>query len=128
MRSKVKWVLSGFFALWVIAIVNIAILSFFDLLEPEKETLVVDHREVVKIFVETRGLKLDDEQFSEAIRAIDDLADIEASRIFNQTGSVILNSNSVIAGGRDVTLQFAKRLIDRWDNLQASSPSQSKGQ
>lgn len=124
MSAKVKWVLSGFFALWVIAIVNIAILSFLGLLEPEKEALIVDNRGVVKIFVEKRGENLSDEQFKQAIRSIDTLANIEAQKIYNQTGSTIFSANSVIAGGRDVTAQFAERIISRWDQLEVpSSPS-----
>lgn len=87
-------------------------------LRPQPETLIVNAKKVVKIFVEKRGVNLSETDMARAIKEFDGLVVSEAERIHAQTGAVILNANHILAGGRDVSEPFADQVIARWDAAQ----------
>lgn len=81
----------------------------------ERETLMIDAKQVVKVFTQERGLSLTEEEMSVAILEFDALVMAEAQKIHDQTGAVIINSNHMLAGGRDVSVPFAHNVIAAWD-------------
>jgi len=115
---RIMWFAGGFAVLWIVVVINFAMLTMFGLLEPEKETLIVDAKQVVRIFVEERGEKLNDGQLTRAITLFDKLVNEEAQAIFAETGQPIINGKHMLAGGRDVSREFALRVIRKWDQSQ----------
>ena len=99
-------------------ILNLITLSAFGLLDPKPQTLVVDARQVVRIFVEKRGEELTDAELKGAILVFDQIVVDEATAIFNETGNIMINADHMLAGGVEVSALFADRVIARWDALQ----------
>ena len=115
----VLWIVGGIAALLVILTVQFGTLKYLGLMEPEVNgALIVDAKVVVRIFVETRGKDLDDEEMAAAIRSFDALVMAEAEAIYQGTGRAIINANHILAGGHDISEEFANRVIARWDGLQ----------
>ena len=114
-RKAVLYGLGGVFAVLSMALVSTAELWYFGLLAAPPETYVIDARAVVRTFLEERGTEFTDEETQRAIASIDEIVLGEAARIYRETGSVIVNKTHMLAGGRDVTEDFARMIIAAWD-------------
>jgi len=125
----VLWIVGGIAALLVILTVQFGTLKYLGLMEPEVNgALIVDAKTVVRIFVETRGVDLDDEEMAAAIRSFDTLVMAEAEAIYQGTDRAIINANHILAGGHDISEEFARHVIARWDEVQVIAPTRSLGQ
>lgn len=116
--KKAYWIGGAFLGLWAAVMINVATLNFFGLLDPAPKTLIIDANKVVKIFIEERGNSFSDEQLKNAILVFDEIVTAQANRIHQETGNVIVNGNHILAGGQDVSVEFAQRVIEQWDLIQ----------
>lgn len=105
----------GLVGLATMACVSTLTLMYFDVLEPAPEPLVIDAKVVTKMFVDQRGVDLDEEEYRRAIRDIDSIVTAEAERIYRATGQMMINADHVLAGGLDVSSSFGQRVIELWD-------------
>lgn len=120
----ILWITGGIAALLVILAVQIGTLQYFGLMEPQENgALIVDAKTVVRIFVETRGVDLEEDEMKEAIRVFDRLVIDQADEIYQSTGRAIVNANHILAGGHDISEEFAQHVIERWDSSRASARS-----
>ncbi len=112
------------FILWIVGLVaaalavvalQIATMTYYSGAQQEKGALIVDAKAVVRVFIEQRGVNLDEAQMSDAIKQFDRLVMAEAESIYQRTGRPIINANHILAGGIDISDQFASRVIARWD-------------
>ncbi|MDG1432016.1 MAG: hypothetical protein P8L68_19335 [Paracoccaceae bacterium] len=116
-----SWATRG---LWVvIAILGIVALQLGTLkqlghLAGPHQTLIVDAKAVVRIFIEERGQHLSEEALRDAIRDFDRLVMAEAQAIHAETGALLINANHILAGGIEISDAFAARVIARWDQIQ----------
>ena len=101
-------------ALAVVAL-QIATLTYYGGAQVENGALIVDAKAVVRIFIDERGVNLDEDQMKEAIKDFDRMVMEEAESIYQSTGRAIINANHILAGGIDISDQFATRVIARWD-------------
>lgn len=108
----------GLLAILGVIAIQLGILSYLGHLDRPGEVLIVDAKSVVRIFVEERGQHLSEEALRDAIRDFDRLVMEEAQAIHAQTGALLINANHVLAGGVDISRNFAVRVIDRWDLIQ----------
>lgn len=112
----VLWIVGGIAALLVILTVQFGTLKYLGLMEPEViGALIVDAKVVVRIFVETRGVDLNEDEMKQAIRDFDRLVIAQADEIYLSTGRAIINANHILAGGHDISEEFARHVIARWD-------------
>ena len=81
--------------------------------------LVIDPKLVVKRFVEERGNEMSDATFKDAILQLDAIVLAEAAAIHDARGAMLVNKDHVLAGGVDVSVAFADRVIARWDEWAA---------
>lgn len=100
--------------LGVIAI-QLGVLHFLDRNQTPPQTLSVDPKALVRIFIEERGQYLDEAELRDAIRTFDRLVMEEAQALHTQTGALLINVTHVLAGGADISAPFAARVIARWD-------------
>jgi hypothetical protein len=114
-RKTGLYILAGFFAVLCMVLVATVVTLYFGTRGTPPETYVIDARAVVRIFLEERGTNFSDEETSLAIASIDEIVLGEAERIYRETGSVIVNKAHMLAGGRDVTEEFARMIIAAWD-------------
>lgn len=116
-----SWATRG---LWVvIAILGIIALQLgtlkqLGLLDGPNQTLIVDAKAVVRIFIEERGQHLSEEALRDAIREFDRLVMAEARDLHAETGALLINANHILAGGIEISDAFAARVITRWDQIQ----------
>lgn len=108
----------GVISLATMACVSTLTLMYFDVLELTQEPLVIDARVITKMFVDQRGVDLDDDQYRSAIRDIDSIVTAEAERVYRATGQMMINADHVLAGGVDVSETFGQRVIQLWDETQ----------
>jgi len=101
-------------ALAVVAL-QFATMTYYGGAQTENGALIVDAKSVVRIFIEERGVNLEEDQMGDAIGAFDRLVMEEAESIYQATGRPIINANHILAGGIDISDQFATRVIARWD-------------
>lgn len=110
--------------LWgVIAILGIIALQLGTLkqlghLDGPSQTLIVDAKAVVRIFIEERGQHLREDALRDAIREFDRLVMAEAEALHSETGALLINANHILAGGIEISDAFAARVIARWDQIQ----------
>lgn len=110
-----KHVAAGLGSVIAVLIINLSVLQFFGLLERRDEAFVVDAPTVARIFIEERGKDMGDDEMKEAIRQFDALVIAEANAIYTATGQPLVNKAHMLAGGRDVSAEFAARVIRAWD-------------
>ena len=115
MGKALLYGLTGLFALLCMVLVSTGVTLYFNPRTAPPETYVIDARAIVRIFLEERGANFSDEETSRAIASIDEIVLGEAERIYRETGSVIVNKTHMLAGGRDVTEDFARMIIAAWD-------------
>lgn len=118
MKRVGLWAAAVVAVVWLVFVECTAILWANGLLEPRPETYVIDAKKVVRIFTEERGKDLSEEDMVKAISVIDQLVTAKAEEIYRDTGSVIVNKNHMLAGGKDVSNQFAALVISAWDDTQ----------
>ena len=94
-------------------VVCLVTLWSFDLLEPHSEILVIDPSVVLTTFLASHDGELDNEQLAILSDQFNTIVMAEAAAIFNDTGSVIINKSHMLAGGRDVTNEFAEIVVSR---------------
>lgn len=112
------WAVIGLVGLLAVITVQFATMSALGVLDPEPEWYVVDAPSVVRVFIEERGDQMTEAEMASAILVFDQLVMEEAQAIFAQTGHRLVNANHVLAGANDVSIQFAHRVVARWDALQ----------
>lgn len=112
--TKLQWVIGGMFAVVSVLLINVLTLQSLGLLEPRPETLFINTDTVVKVFVEEATLGMEVEEISKVMPLVNEIMYAEADAIWRETGSVLINSKVVIAGGHDVSEQFADRVLQRW--------------
>lgn len=96
--------------------VGVSVLISQKLNEPEPLTFwVIDAPQLTKIFTEKRLHSVEMENLPEAIFAFDQLVTQVADEVYAETGKPIVNKAHLLAGGDDVTAQFADRVIATWD-------------
>lgn len=110
----VNWVLGTVLAIWGVFAICLVTLWSFGLLDAKPETYVIDAKEVVRIFVAEEGKNLSEADMVTAIRLIDGIVLAQAEQIYRESGSVIINKNHMLAGGTDVSVAFALRVIAAW--------------
>ena len=114
----VLWIMGILVAALAVIALQIGTINYYGTGQQETGVLIVDAKTVVRIFIETRGVNLDEDQMSDAIKAFDRLVMEEAESIYQGTGRAIINANHILAGGIDISDQFAERVIARWDGEQ----------
>ena len=115
----VLWIVGGVAALLLVIAVQIGVMTYLGVLEkPDNSALIVDAKTVVRIFIETRGKDLDEGEMAAAIRTFDALVMSEAEAIYQNTGRAIVNANHILAGGIDISEEFAGLVIAHWDEIQ----------
>lgn len=105
-------------SIWASVTTCYGLATYFNVFAPKAEMLIVDAKQVVRIFVDERGNDLSEEDMRVAIKEFDALVIGLASDIYQQSGSLIINSNHVLAGGRDISDEFGRAVIAQWDALQ----------
>lgn len=115
--TKLQWVVGGMFAAVCVLLINVLTLQVLGLLEPRRETLFVNTDMVVKVFVEEATIGMDVEEIGKAMPLVNEIMLAEADAIYRETGNVLINAKVVIAGGHDVSEEFAQRVIQRWNAL-----------
>lgn len=103
--------------LGVIAI-QLATSQVLNRIETPAQTLIVDPKAIVRIFIEERGQYLDEADLRDAIRAFDRLVMEEAQALHTHSGALLVNATHILAGGVDISAPFATRVIARWDAIQ----------
>lgn len=112
----ILWIVGGIAALLVVLAIQFGTLKYLGLMEPQDNgALIVDAKTVVRIFVETRGVDLSEEEMKQAILDFDRLVIAQADEIYLSTGRAIINANHILAGGHDISEEFARHVIARWD-------------
>ncbi len=100
-----------------------AFLRFSDLQEQaqasqpsrQPQILTVDPDAILKLFVEQRGLGLEGDAFTLAVRKLDSIVAREASRVHAEFGVLVVKADLVLAGGTDYTMPFLERVLQTWD-------------
>ena len=84
------------------------------------QVLYVNTDVALKVFVEERTEGWEAEQIADSMKLLVDLMRDEIDALHAQTGFPILDSRQVLAGGNDVSEQFAQRVLKRWDERDES--------
>jgi len=111
----ILWIVGLVAAALAVVALQFATMTYYGGAQPENGALIVDAKAVVRIFVDQRGVNLDEAQMKDAIKEFDRLVMAEAESIYQETGRAIINANHILAGGIDISDQFAARVIARWD-------------
>jgi len=111
-------IVAGLCLLLASVAVNIGVLGYLGKLNPVQDPLIIDAKTVVRIFTEERGEALSEEDFKRAIREFDRIVMAEAELLYLKTGRPIINATHMLAGGIDVSDDFARHVIARWDDIQ----------
>jgi len=114
----VLWIMAILVAALAVIALQIGTMRYYGGAQEETGALIVDAKTVVRIFIETRGVNLNEDQMSDAIKAFDRLVMDEAESLYQGTGRAIINANHILAGGINISDQFAQRVIARWDGEQ----------
>lgn len=89
-------------------------------LRQNAQVLYVNTDVALKVFVEERTEGWEAEQIADSMKLLVDLMRDEIDALHAQTGFPILDSRQVLAGGNDVSEQFAQRVLKRWDERDES--------
>ncbi|MDP7152381.1 MAG: hypothetical protein QGI08_15960 [Paracoccaceae bacterium] len=108
----------GLLAILTVIAIQLGTLRYLGHLDRPEEVLIVDAKSVVRVFIEERGQHLSEDALRDAIRTFDRLVMEEAQVLHTQTGALLINANHVLAGGVDISHEFAARVIARWDLIQ----------
>lgn len=100
-----------------ISVATTTVLNRF--MQPEPASVyVIDAGAVAKIFIERHGEEMAEEDFKQALVRFDRAVTEEAETIFQRTGIALVNKNHMLAGGVDVTADFAEQVMLRWGQQQ----------
>lgn len=112
--TKLNWIVGGAFAIVCVVLINVLILQATGLLKPKQEPLFVNTDVVLKIFVEEATEGMDVGAIGNAMPELNEIMIAEANAIYAETGNVLLNAKTVLAGGNDISEAFAARVVRRW--------------